>query len=417
MSAGVVDRQGRPGWVKDPTYKTASQMRKARRQGNMPNLSCDIDGDGVVSAEDLKIAARYDVDADGVLQPGEVHKLRIGLVSDTLSVIRRMQKAGQLSRNKPAIVEAVQAFADVEKAVDMPDFNKQFKQLRSCVAIGNTKDSVQVRELINPSNTMRGVPDSKRASARVPTYLLNSMASTEHAIVAISPEGDDPTPRWLKQRAEHTAMMTEVARADAKLFDSLETVRPREQASSGLLTKSQLEAARRSADIEQGVYMNDYTNFGGDYHYPNSLKAKTKRRSRAQRTQGDLSECSRSSHRDSSAASSQGSSGQAMYEDERWGAKPVDRVPSAQRDRVTGYGTHISIYPQRDKAASPVFVGDDTTSARRRSRQPAAQLQHSQSKAGRDGPLHRGGRLPSPLFDDISVSTFAKPLSETRAAV
>lgn len=154
------DRQGRQGWVAKPRFRTASEMRKERQRRNMPDQSNDIDGDGVVSAADLRVAARYDVDCDGVLQPEEKHSLRVGLVSETLARIRRMQKAGQLPQDRanPKIAQAIEAFRDVDAAVDSSRFSRHYQRLRACVDIGGSKDSVQVRELINPSRSMRGAP-------------------------------------------------------------------------------------------------------------------------------------------------------------------------------------------------------------------------------------------------------------------
>ena len=74
-------------------------------------------------------------------------------------------------------------------------------------------------------------------------------------------------------------------------------------------------------------------------------------------------------------------------------------LPQRARERITGTGTHISISLPAEEGGMP----------------DASATRHL--KAGRSGPIHRGGRIPTPLYDSISVQTFAKPLSMKRAPV
>lgn len=54
-----------------PHSKTHSDLRKSMRRVNMPHISYDIDGDGIVSQEDYFLAKRFDLDGNGVLDSDE----------------------------------------------------------------------------------------------------------------------------------------------------------------------------------------------------------------------------------------------------------------------------------------------------------------------------------------------------------
>jgi len=56
-----------------PPSKTYSEYQEKLKHMNMPHISYDIDGDGVVGAEDLFMAKRFDIDGNGVLDEEEQH--------------------------------------------------------------------------------------------------------------------------------------------------------------------------------------------------------------------------------------------------------------------------------------------------------------------------------------------------------
>ena len=64
-----------------PSTTRRSLMRKIR-EVNLPHQSYDIDGDGIVSQEDLFCAKRFDVNNDGVLDENEINVGRLVIAED-----------------------------------------------------------------------------------------------------------------------------------------------------------------------------------------------------------------------------------------------------------------------------------------------------------------------------------------------
>eukprot|EP01050_Picozoa_sp_SAG11_P042611 SAG11_NODE_19715_length_460_cov_1.146814_2_plen_78_part_01 len=62
-----VGHDGRDGYVKNPTFDTATKLKEYRRLSNLPHHTFDVDGDGVVSQEDFLLANKFDDNGDGVL--------------------------------------------------------------------------------------------------------------------------------------------------------------------------------------------------------------------------------------------------------------------------------------------------------------------------------------------------------------
>lgn len=85
-------KKQRDDWVAEPRYRTRSEMKKAQRDAMMPDLSMDIDGDGVVSAKDFKMACAFDDNGDGVLQTTERRHLRQVKVDDAIGRLRALQR-------------------------------------------------------------------------------------------------------------------------------------------------------------------------------------------------------------------------------------------------------------------------------------------------------------------------------------
>ena len=56
-----------------PPSKTLSEYKEKLRTMNLPHISYDIDGDGIVGPEDLFMAKRFDIDGNGVLDREEQH--------------------------------------------------------------------------------------------------------------------------------------------------------------------------------------------------------------------------------------------------------------------------------------------------------------------------------------------------------
>lgn len=67
------------GWVDRPKHSLPDSLWLSRWKSVQPHPSFDIDGDGVVSNEDLLIAREFDQDGNGVLDPEERRILRRSL--------------------------------------------------------------------------------------------------------------------------------------------------------------------------------------------------------------------------------------------------------------------------------------------------------------------------------------------------
>lgn len=58
-------------WNKIPNVSTRSELLAKRKKENQPDISFDLDGDGVVGGKDLFISKRFDLDGDGKLTKDE----------------------------------------------------------------------------------------------------------------------------------------------------------------------------------------------------------------------------------------------------------------------------------------------------------------------------------------------------------
>jgi hypothetical protein len=69
--AGVLSVAERPEWNRIPKYRTRSDMISQRRAARHPDLSFDIDGDGIVSSTDYFIAKQFSQENDHRLNTAE----------------------------------------------------------------------------------------------------------------------------------------------------------------------------------------------------------------------------------------------------------------------------------------------------------------------------------------------------------
>ena len=70
-----------------PRSKTLSDLREKVRYMDMPHESYDIDGDGIVSHQDMFLAKRFDLDGNGVLDSDEQEVGRRVLAHEFFKVI------------------------------------------------------------------------------------------------------------------------------------------------------------------------------------------------------------------------------------------------------------------------------------------------------------------------------------------
>jgi|EP01046_Picozoa_sp_COSAG06_P004737 hypothetical protein len=402
--------EGREGWISQPRFKTRSQMKKYHADSHMPDPSFDVDGDGQVSAEDLKVAAKYDVNLDGQLQPDELRKLRLGIVSEALGNINRRLKSGQMYAHNPAVVQAVQGFASVGDAVDHPDFPRKLERLRACMNPSfEGRSSLNVREIMRQPRA-----SDERHPERVPAtphYLQQAQLSAAKAAHAAqdSSTPDGPTPRWMAQRSALQDSVQAEKDDMSQCESDLDTVQQLSPHTSGYKTKSELYGARKQEITRLATHYLDYENFGGDYHFPNAQREVEKKKNMlaeeeqrhyteagSARSSGGGGGARRTASFDPALGPSSPSRGKSIYQQQmqqqqqQSGGGNSSSKPRA-RARVQGCGTHLKIFTEPE--ADPLVPG---------------------AKAGRDGPIFQGGRLPTPLYDSISVATFAKPLEGQR---
>ena len=58
-------------WTKIPKVSTRTELIELRKQENLPDISYDLDGDGVVNGKDYYLSKLFDVDKDGKLNSRE----------------------------------------------------------------------------------------------------------------------------------------------------------------------------------------------------------------------------------------------------------------------------------------------------------------------------------------------------------
>jgi Ca2+-binding EF-hand superfamily protein len=78
------ERHPLDGWVERPKHASGGSLWLSRWSSAQPHPSFDIDGDGVVSNEDLLIAREFDMDGNGVLDSDERRTLRRSLAKTGL---------------------------------------------------------------------------------------------------------------------------------------------------------------------------------------------------------------------------------------------------------------------------------------------------------------------------------------------
>lgn len=71
-------------WNPHPSHKTAADLFHTQHLSRLPDPTYDVDGDGVVSTEDLYMASKFDCNGDGILDQDELISLRRKMVNDVL---------------------------------------------------------------------------------------------------------------------------------------------------------------------------------------------------------------------------------------------------------------------------------------------------------------------------------------------
>ena len=136
----------RDGFVVHPRFRSRSEMMEFRRESMMPHHTFDVDGDGVVSSEDFKLAQAFDINKDGELQLDERHDLRKDMVNTLITKYRRLPHA-----NSEEAEQMIRRFTkDIDTTVNASDFIHNYNKLHSQTMVQNTHDSTQMHEATQP---------------------------------------------------------------------------------------------------------------------------------------------------------------------------------------------------------------------------------------------------------------------------
>jgi hypothetical protein len=125
-----------PEWLGQEKYSTKTEMIKARKSQSIPDISFDLDGDGVVGGHDLVVSSRFDHDKDGKLNQSEreeaLKALSEGYSSQYIwgcessglnRSFRLVQKRGKVIDNEE--------FNSIQETYPIPPSESQNKQTRS----------------------------------------------------------------------------------------------------------------------------------------------------------------------------------------------------------------------------------------------------------------------------------------------
>ena len=96
-------------------------MRIDRREADKPHPSMDVDGDGTVSAFDLKLAKLFDDDGNGILDEEETANLRAMMAKQNVKDIATMMDAsGKTDQDFEAIKKNILQGGKAHKGLMLP---------------------------------------------------------------------------------------------------------------------------------------------------------------------------------------------------------------------------------------------------------------------------------------------------------
>ena len=136
----------RDGFVPHPRFRSRSEMMQFRRESMLPHHTFDVDGDGVVSSEDFKLAQAFDINKDGTLDLDERHELRKDMVNTLITKYRRLPH----SEGEEAEQMIRRFTKDLESTVEASDFIHNYNKLHSKTMVANTHDSTNMHEATQP---------------------------------------------------------------------------------------------------------------------------------------------------------------------------------------------------------------------------------------------------------------------------
>ena len=129
-----------------PRFKTHAQLTAHRAEQMLPDISFDVDGDGVVSAQDFFLANKFDVNGDKMLDGDEVVELRKQMVKGVVEAYEKVPKAPTAQTR-----ELLKDFTEnLDKTVKSKHFLRKFERLYNTCAVSMTWDSKYTGGCLQP---------------------------------------------------------------------------------------------------------------------------------------------------------------------------------------------------------------------------------------------------------------------------
>ena len=162
-----------------PKARTRTELFMNRLMGDRPHPSYDVDGDGVVSATDMKIATLFDTDGDGVLDEEETERLRHMMAKEKTEAIADMLKG--LNRKDPE-------FERIKKQVEQAGLKKDSEEMlpiEEAVVIRDAFEAVDVNK-----NGQIGASEVKKLGEMLENPLSDEQVATIFSEVDIDNSGE-----------------------------------------------------------------------------------------------------------------------------------------------------------------------------------------------------------------------------------
>ena len=140
------------GHLDKPRFKTQRQLLAHRAESMLPDISFDVDGDGVVSGQDFFLASKFDVNNDGHLDDEERLELRKRMVKTVAEAYKKVPK----SQNDAAEAMVQEFTRDLDETVRKKDFKQRFEALYNATAVSMTWESNRIKDGLQPFENKAG---------------------------------------------------------------------------------------------------------------------------------------------------------------------------------------------------------------------------------------------------------------------